>query len=361
MRTSKLKIAALAALVGGFVLSAPAAWYWPFDLDPDSTNKPPRLHRLLEKANEYIELAEDEALEGNAEKAISNYREALRELDRVEEENPERADTPEFAPLRTKRATCSAAIDSIRFAQVNENERAVSVSNTADLERKWRRKHGLQTPADIEFERREADRTNRVEAVEQPADTNTVSSTEAPPRTNAVEQAEQPAKTDGEEVAGAGTDEEKAAPPPPSPAPTSSTNATGLIRLDQDNRMRNKLPIPPSDGSVEGQIRVALVHIRNEDYVLADQLMEALLKDHPKDLNVLLIRAAAQTGSGSKFAARRTLECAMRAHPKSYLPYYNLANLVLQLGEDVSVAREYYELGRSVGGPRNEALEKKLK
>ncbi len=320
MRISMFRIATLLAALCGFVLSAPAAWYWPFDTDPDSTNKPPRLHRLLEKANQYIERAEDEALNGDADKSIEYYRDALKELDRVELENPERVDLPEFAPLRSKRATCTAAIDSIRFAQVNENERAVSVSNTRDLERKWRKKHGRQTPEDIAHERRAAARTNVVEAA----------------RTNAVEKVEPPAQTNRVE-------------------------ATGLARLDQDDRRKNKLPVPPSDGSVEAEIKVALAHIRNEDYALADAKMERLLEKHPKNLNVLLIRAAAQAGSGSKFAARRTLERAMRTHPKSYLPYYNLANLTLQMGEDRAIAREYYDMGRAVGGPRNEALERKLK
>ena len=50
----------------------------------------------------------------------------------------------------------------------------------------------------------------------------------------------------------------------------------------------------------------------------------------------------------------------MREHPKSYLPCYNLANLTLRLGESVEAAREYYEQGRSLGGPRNEALEAKV-
>ncbi len=350
MCISKFKITMLLAVFGGLLLSVQGAWYWPFDFDPDSTNKPPRLHRLLEKANEYIEFAEDEALDGNADKAIEYYREALKELDRVEEEHPDRADLPEFAPLRSKRATCSAAIDSIRFAQVNENERAVSVSNTTDLERKWRRKHGLQTPEDEEFERREAAKTNKVEKVEQPAETNKVEVVAEPVRTNVVTEAELPAETNELESVEENT----------WPAKKRDT-ATGLVRLDQDHRRRNKLPIPASDGSLEGEIRAALAHMRNEDYAIADAQMERLLKKHPKNLNVLLIRAAAQTGAGSKFAARRTLEHAMRAHPKSYLPYYNLANLTLQLGEDVASAREYYELGRSVGGPRNEALENLLK
>ena len=47
--------------------------------------------------------------------------------------------------------------------------------------------------------------------------------------------------------------------------------------------------------------------------------------------------------------------------PESYLPYYNLANLVLQMGESVEIARQYYEMGRLVGGPPSAALEKQLK
>lgn len=298
MRIANLKSAAAFALALGLSLSAPAAWYWPFDFDPDSTNKPPRLHRLLEKANEYIELAEDEALDGNGDKAIENYRLALKELDRVEAENPDRAESPEFAPLRNKRATCSAAIDSIRFAQVNENRRAVAVSNTSDLERKWRIKHGLQTLADEAFAKREA------------------------AKTNAAAQAS-------------------------SPVPAAATNAPSA-------------KTPPGAISYDARLKEALAEVRGGDYATADRLLDGLEKERPDDLNLLLIRSAAQVGAGSLFAARRTLERAMKAHPKSYLPCYNLANLVLRLNENLAVARDYYEQGRALGGPRNEALERRL-
>ena len=85
------------------------------------------------------------------------------------------------------------------------------------------------------------------------------------------------------------------------------------------------------------------------------------VKERPKDLNALLLRAAAQAGTKHYYAAQRTLERAMRAHPKSYLPYYNLANLLIQQGEDLETAKEYYELGRTVGGPVNKVLEARLK
>ena len=307
MHAFTTKILTFLLLVCGVAVSASAAWYWPFD--PDSTNKPPRLHRLLEQANEYIELAEDEALDGNGDKAIENYRLALKEIDRVELENPDRADTAEFAPLRNKRATCSAAIDAIRFAQVNENERAVAVSNTTKLERRWRLKHGLQTLADEIFAREEAAKTNKTDSATNTVTnaTNTVTSA----TTNALAAADAPA----------------------------ATNAVTTATLGD-----------------------ALKAVRAGAYAEAERMLDVLEKAKPGDLNVLLIRAAAQAGAGSLYAARRTLERAAKAHPKSYLPLYNLAHLTLQIDAgDQIVARALYEKGRALGGPQDAALEGKLK
>ena len=299
-----------------------AAWYWPFGYDEDSTNAPPRLHRLLEKANEYIEIAEEEAMKGDAEKAIENYKLAVEELDRVEMENPERAESTEFAPLRNRRATCTGAIDAIRFAQVNENERAVTVTNTDELQKKWRKKHGLQTPEEKSAE----EKSLRVEEEKQ-------------------------------EKIESGVDdvvlehEVKRTPELATETPAGSVVAPTTA------------PVPPVfDNSFNGRYRQALSEVRAKDYAAADLLLEKLLEENPNDLNVLLLRAAAQMGTGSHFAARRTLERAMRTHPKSYLPYYNLAYLLLKMGEDAEMANQYYELGRTIGkGPQDPALEKRIK
>ena len=127
-----------------------AAWYWPFGNDEDSPDAKPRLHRLLENANDLIEQAEDAALDGDAEKALELYNSALTNLVDVAAKNPDRAEKPEFAPLRNKIAATSAAIDSIRFAQVNRNIRAVAVTDTTELQRKYdeeqARKKGLKKP-----------------------------------------------------------------------------------------------------------------------------------------------------------------------------------------------------------------------
>ena len=300
-------------LVLGSAASCHAAWYWPFDFNPDSTNKPPRLHRLLEKANDYIELAEDDALSGEGDKAIENYRLALSELDRVEAENRDRADTPEFAPLRNKRATCTAAIDAIRFEQISQNARAVALTNTKELEKKWRRKHKLLTPEDIAEDKAEEAR-KKAEAEKKKKDGKDEKDGEGKPR-------DAKAGKDGAET-------------PPRPA----------------------AGVP-----FESRRTEALNALRRRDYAAADALLKDLAAERPDDLQTALLSAAAEAGLGRDHAARRTLEAAMKAHPESYLPCYNLASITLKLGEPVAEARRFYEKGRSLGGPRNEALEENLK
>ena len=311
-------------------LCAQGAWYWPFGADRDSTNAPPRLHRLLEPANDFIELAQDASLEGDTAKALENYRFALEELDRVETEYPDRAASAEFAPLRLRRAACTAAIDAIRFAQVNENMRPVSVTDTTELEKRWEKEQGL---ADEEEDKKKT---------------------------------EPPKKDDDAEP----KDEAKKEPPPPKeevkqPTPPPNEEAKAPAPPPKEEKKVDDVPqsgppkVLPKDWN--GRIAQAMADLRAQDYAAADVLLESMLNERPKDLNALLLRAAAQTGTQNYYAAQRTLERAMRAHPRSYLPYYNLANLLIMQGGDLESAREYYELGRTVGGPVNKALEARLK
>ena len=314
-------------LASALAICAQGAWYWPFGTDRDSTNAPPRLHRLLEPANDYIELAQDASLEGDVAKALENYRLALEELDRVEAENPDRAASAEFAPLRLRRAACTAAIDAIRFAQVNENVRPVSVTDTTELQKRWNKAHGVgddedEPPAPPAAEKAEKKEPEKEKKAEPPA--------------QVAEKKPEPA---AEEKKPADAQERV----PPAPAPVEEKKPTAI----------------PKDWN--GRIAQAMADLRAQDYAAADVLLESMLKERPKDLNTLLLRAAAQAGTRSYYAAQRTLERAMRAHPRSYLPYYNLANLLLQQGGDRETAREYYELGRTVGGPANKALEARLK
>ena len=303
--------------------TAHAAWYWPFGSDEDSPDRPPRLHRLLENANDLIEQAEDASLDGDAEKALELYNAALTNLVDIANQNPERAEKPEFAPLRNKIAATSAAIDSIRFAQVTQNIRAVAVTDTTELQKKYDAEQAKKKGLDKVLEKKEdaeakkKDETQTKEPVEEP-----VKKPTAPP----------PAATT-----------KPSAVPKSAPAPSAKSAPASIAAFDE-------------------KIQLAIKELKAKDYAAADLLLEELEKERKGDLNVLILRAAAQNGMKYHLAARRTLEKAMRAHPKSYLPYYNLAYLMFKLeDEGVESARQYYELGRALGGPKDERIESQLK
>ena len=313
----------LSVVLASMALPVRAAWYWPFGEDEDSPDAKPRLHRLLENANDLIEQAEDAALDGNAEKALELYNSALTNLVDVAEKNPDRAEKPEFAPLRNKIAATSAAIDSIRFSQVNQNIRAVAVTDTTELQKKYdeeqAKKKGLKLP---EEEKKEEPKKAEEKKVEPKPES----------------KPESPKKA-----------EDKPAPeklsPPAASAPVKKTVPSKSVAV----------------AGLDDKLQTALNEIQSKDYAAADLLLADLEKERPNDLNVLILRAAAQNGLKYHLAARRTLEKAMRAHPKHYLPYYNLAYLMFKLeGEGPASAKQYYELGRTFGGPQDLRLERKF-
>ncbi len=308
---------------------------WKFQYGESNTNKPPRLHRLLEAANDEIELAEDASLEGDGDKAIEHYKKAIEELEKVKREHPDRAEKPEFTPLRNKEAACRAAIDSIRFDQINQNIRAVTVSDTSELQKKWNKKHGIKNPED----EKEEPKTIKEEVVKQHTDLDV--------KTNKVDVVEKVEKVEPVDSAIDST----------SPEQIEKSKPKGMDELIAANQlMATELPKDWNE-----RIKFAVKTMKSGDYDLADQLLEKLQNEQPKNLNVLLLRAAAQAGAKKLYTARRTLETAMRTHPKSYLPYYNLAHLTIRLGESVETAKQYYEMGRMVGGPVNSQIETLLK
>ena len=313
----------LSVVLASMALPVRAAWYWPFGEDEDSPDAKPRLHRLLENANDLIEQAEDAALDGDAEKALELYNSALTNLVDVAAKNPDRAEKPEFAPLRNKIAATSAAIDSIRFAQVNQNIRAVAVTDTTELQKKYDEEQAKKKGLKLSEEKKKEEPKKAEEKKVEPKP-------ESKP--------ESPKKA-----------EDKPAPeklsPPAASAPVKKTVPSKPVAV----------------AGLDDKLQTALNEIQSKDYAAADLLLADLEKERPNDLNVLILRAAAQNGLKYHLAARRTLEKAMRAHPKHYLPYYNLAYLMFKLeGEGPASAKQYYELGRTFGGPQDLRLERKF-
>lgn len=117
------------------------AGWWPFGSDDDSDE--PRLSELMEPASLLIDDATDLAADGKYQDAVVKYREALGELSKVETDHPDRAATTEFASLRNKRAYVNAAIDTLLLAEARSNAKAVAITDTTELEKKFLRKKGL--------------------------------------------------------------------------------------------------------------------------------------------------------------------------------------------------------------------------
>ena len=116
---------------------ASASWYWPFGSEePEEDARRPRLSEMMEPASELIDEATDLAEDGKSTEAVEKYRAALKELDKIERENADLVDKPEYATLRNKRAYVNATIDSLLMMQVKSNARAVAVSDTTELEKK---------------------------------------------------------------------------------------------------------------------------------------------------------------------------------------------------------------------------------
>lgn len=133
---------------------ASGAWYWPFSSDDE---KPPRVSELMEDASIMIDEAYDLAADGKTSEAVDKFREALAELDRIEAENPDRVKEPEFNTLKNKRATVTAAIDSLLLDEVQSNAKAISVTDTTELQKKYDAKMAAKRGGAADVPREEVD------------------------------------------------------------------------------------------------------------------------------------------------------------------------------------------------------------
>ena len=284
-----------------------ASWYWPFGGD-DEKDKPPRLSTLMEPASLLIDDASDLAMDGKIDEAIEKYREALAALDKVERENPERAESPEFATLRNKRAYVNAAMDSIILAQARQNAKAVAVSDTTELEKRFAEEKAARSA------KKAADVTaNKQDGAATAPETGTEKRKE-PDNTAAV--------AEGAEM------KRPAAPVKP--------------RNRRERAIRD---------IIDGDYEAALLVIRE------------MLAEKPNGAAALNLRAVCETRQGRFKEAEKTLDQAIMSNPRDFHAYYNMAHLMLQSkgagGKDA--ARRYYETGRAVGGPVDEKLKESVK
>ena len=294
-----------------------AAWYWPFGSDEEEDL--PRLSKLMEPASLAIDEAADAMADGKTDEAVEHYRKALAALERIEAENPERAATPEFATVRVKRAYVNAAIDSILLAQSRENAKAVAVTDTTALEKKFAEKRAATVKSTAANTPKPAGATPKLEK-----------------QVDAYVEKDR-ARMKKTEKAAAKAKAEKAV----------NREIKSLLEKDPKSRRARLLQ--------------AGEDIRNDDYAAAKLSIRALLEEKPNDAAALNMRAMCEAAEGDFRAAEKTLDQAINSNPRDHYAYYNMANLMLQSSGNREAARRYYETGRTVGGPKDEQLEKALK
>ena len=285
------------AVAATLSLGALGSWYWPFGTDDEEE---PRLADLIEPASTNIDAAADCVADGKIDEAIASYERALAELDRLEAAYPDRMETPEFTTVKTKRAYVRTAIDMLRLKQVQDNSKAVAVSDTTELEKKLAEEKAAAAKAAT-----------------------------PEPEPEAEKPAPEPEKPSVE----------KPAPAPAKPASKKPAPAKALSR----------------------QQRIAKA-IADGDYAAADADIAETLRTRPNDAAALNLRAMMESAQGKYRDAEHTLDQAIQSNPKSYHAYYNMARLILKAYPDnKDGARRYYETGRAMGGPRNAALEEAVK
>ena len=282
---------------------ADASWYWPFG--GGAKESPRRVSELMEPASLLIDEAADLAGDGKVDEAVEKYRAALDELARVELENPERADSPEFATLRNKRAYVNAHIDSLLLSQARKNAKAVAVTDTTELEQEFARRKA---------EAREAKSGRR------------------------------PGKINDE----------------------TRFVAEGLKELERGEMPQDEArqadpaaPAVPRAGTRKERLQAAMAALGRKDYTSSLLIIRQLLAEKPNDAAALNLRASVEAALGNAGAAEKTLDQCIQSNPRSYYAYYNMAKLIRQnRGEaGMAAARAYYERGRALGGPKDDRFE----
>ncbi len=379
-------------------LRTDAAWYWPFGDDSDKDE--PRMSELIEPASRLIDSASDYADEGKVKEAVAEYEKALQELARVELENPDRAGKPEFATVRNKRAYVEGAIENLLIKQAKDNARAVSVTDTSELERRYRAERDARkaaksgTPSVSPDRARPETKPEKKDPVAEP-----VKSGEDLPDLKDLDEEFPSPEVDGspaEDVADEKTPEAESPAEgetvvePPAEAPVTeeppvanpALNATsssfpGLSRLSMSEDAEPETT--PRQAVVEERVlqppvvqaptrkelmQKAKAALGRRDFAEAKAILKGLLEENPKDAPALNLRAMVEMAEGDYKKAEDTLTGLIDVNPRAWYGHYNLARIILQTRGDAGkeMAARYYLIGRDLcGGPADADLEARLK
>lgn len=299
-----------------------AAWYWPFGSDDEK--KPPRMSELMEESSILIDEAFDLAAQGKISEAVEKYKKAYEELEKLEFQYPDRAATSEFSTVRNKKAYVSTSIDSLLLKQASENARAVAVTDTTELEKRY----------EAEMKAKAAGQP-AVDEDDEPEESKSATKENAP---------SQHKKAEGvNEAAGA----------PARNAAAASERRGKIAKIAAENPANRK-----------AKIMLAVEDLKNGEFNAAELTIKELLAEKPNDVTALNLKAAVEAARGDYEKAKSTLHQLIQSNPKDHSGYYNLAKLIIKFegAAGKAAARRYYDTARKYyGGPKDAKLEELLK
>jgi tetratricopeptide (TPR) repeat protein len=293
-------------------------------------DKEPKVSELMKDANDMVSQAQTSYINGETKQAIELYRKALAEISKIEQENPKRVSTSEFAPVRFRKALCETEIDRIMLEEVNATARTVAVTDTSALEKKRE-------------DRKKAAETNHVP--------------EAAVKLSAKQSSEDKKETM--------TAEAKAEQEPDKPVVVKDELewAKDMLSVDRfedaEKALLKILKVEPEHR--DARFLMALARVQQGKHADATVVIDDLLTDNASDEPVLLLAAGSYMATGNYAKAMETLDKAMKVNPKRPDGYLNMAWLLLEMKPGKTEEPElYYRQAVKLGGPRDRDMERRL-
>ena len=296
--------------------------------------KKPQVLELIKPSNELMSKAQEAYIGDDSKKAIALFRDALAALIKVEQDNPDFAPSPDFAPVRFRKAICETEIERILLAEAQASSRTIAVTDTRELE-------------EMRADRKRAAATNRVIEV-----TRKLNSKQSGAEVDAVVVSMDAAKLD-----------QKTIPEAPVKVSEELEWAKDMLlveRFEEADRSLVKV-LKKEPENKEARFLMALSKVEQGKPTDALIVLADLLEDSPSDESILLLAAGAHLAIGAYTKSMEILDKVMKTNPRRPDAYLNMAWLLLDMRPDaLSEAEMYYRQGVKLGLTRNRDLERRL-